>query len=197
MSYTASAIFSFGASQTGLSDLRVQPRTIAGATTGSAITTGFTAIGMGVYAWTGSVPDDATSLHAYRLADATVLSVRRAKVAATIATGDLAADAITAASVKADAVTKIQAGLSTFAAGQAVTLAPNAITAATVAADAVTQIVTGVVNAAATVDQIADKTVERIEREGGPLKSLVPVGDPGPTKVNVKITQPNIRISHG
>ena len=37
-----------------------------------------------------------------------------AKVAATVAAGDIATDAITAASVKADAVTKIQNGLSTF-----------------------------------------------------------------------------------
>jgi len=45
-----------------------------------------------------------------------------AKVAATIAAGDIATDAITAASVKADAVAKIQSGLSTLAAGAAMTL---------------------------------------------------------------------------
>src|SRR4051812_45064476 len=39
------------------------------------------------------------------------------KAAATIAVGDIATDAITAASVKADAVTKIQSGLSTYAGG--------------------------------------------------------------------------------
>lgn len=39
------------------------------------------------------------------------------KAPATIAAGDIATDAITAASMKADAVTKIQAGLSTYAGG--------------------------------------------------------------------------------
>lgn len=47
----------------------------------------------------------------------TDISMQTAKVPATIAAGDIATDAIDAASVKADAVTKIQNGLSTYAGG--------------------------------------------------------------------------------
>jgi len=43
------------------------------------------------------------------------LSIASGKVASTVAAGDIATDALTAAAVKADAVTKIQAGLSTYA----------------------------------------------------------------------------------
>jgi hypothetical protein len=77
--FSTYATFSFGSSQTGLSDLRVQPRTSANASTGSAITTGFTEIGLGVYDWAGSVPDDAVSLKGYSAANpTTVFSVRSA-----------------------------------------------------------------------------------------------------------------------
>lgn len=46
------------------------------------------------------------------------INVASGKVPATVAAGDIATDAITAAAVKADAVTKIQSGLSTLTAAQ-------------------------------------------------------------------------------
>lgn len=51
------------------------------------------------------------------------LNVSGGKAPTTIAAGDIATDAITAASVKADAVTKVQAGLSTYAGGTVASVA--------------------------------------------------------------------------
>lgn len=77
MSYAASAIFSLGASQIGLSELTVQPLTAAGAATGGLVVGTWTEQGSGVYAWSGTVPDDALRGRAYRTDDESILSVRQ------------------------------------------------------------------------------------------------------------------------
>jgi hypothetical protein len=92
MSQTASEIFSFGSGRIGLSDLRVQPRTIAGATTGSPISSGFTEIGRGVYLWSATVPDDAVFLHAYSSGTPAILCVGKMTNAASAETVTQSAD---------------------------------------------------------------------------------------------------------
>ncbi len=64
--------FSFGASQTGLSDLTVQPLAANGSSLGSPVVGTFHEIGLGVYTWTGAVDDASAFLKAYRTGDATV-----------------------------------------------------------------------------------------------------------------------------
>src|SRR5690348_16306341 len=59
MSYQVTIGLSLGTSKTGLT-LEAQPVSTAGASVGSALTTGFVEYGGGQYSWTGSLPDGHT-----------------------------------------------------------------------------------------------------------------------------------------
>jgi len=119
MSYTATAIFSFGASITDVTGTTVQPRDAGNAPVGPPVAGTFTAIALGVFDWTGNVPDAAVSGIAYRAAAPMLVSVRQFKVIAALdeaaqtalqAAADNALAAKAAAEQARDAVGAIEGG---------------------------------------------------------------------------------------
>lgn len=65
MPFPTTIPYSLGVSRAGLTDLRAQPYTSAGAATGSPISTGFTDLTNGFYNWTGTVPDNCATVAVY------------------------------------------------------------------------------------------------------------------------------------
>jgi hypothetical protein len=87
MAQTVTIAFSFGSSRTGLTDLRAQPLTNAGASTGSALSATFTEIGKGMYQFdSASIPDDAVAIKAYSLAASSTIVDHAAIITSTAPT---------------------------------------------------------------------------------------------------------------
>lgn len=116
----------------------------------------------------------------------TDISMQTAKVPATIAAGDIATDAIDAASVKADAVTKIQTGLASQTSVDDLPTNAELATALGTADDAVLSAIASLNDITAADAAIAVRTnlateLARIDENISAAKTLTPAYDPAKT----------------